>query len=327
MSYENTGKALPYKANGKTGLLLKGDEYVHVDGLLTTKTPLLTEAQDVAGAINELFTSGGGGGDDWQPDPSWPEVPEPGANDVIGLIYISGLSDGRLGAYDSAQMATNNYTGNCIMDWGDGSLDTFADRQAISAHNYSAAGYYIFKHSSNTRLYYTPTTNEKLLIIKYGSNRFLQRGLTARHVQYISFFNPNLPSVCRCSGFSTSPFYRYYSPFGWLDGWSQGITLSGTYSLKKFECATKLLNIPENFLYGSGIETFESPNVELICTSAFSSCESLKSIFVPNCNTVGSNSFLSCLSLKSVSFSEGCAFDVLSFQNCYSLIVKPNGTF
>ena len=51
----------------KEGTLIKGKDVIQLEApevLLSPDTPLLTEAQDVAGAINELFRSGSGGGDD-----------------------------------------------------------------------------------------------------------------------------------------------------------------------------------------------------------------------------------------------------------------------
>lgn len=47
----------------KEGELIKGKDFIRLESplvLLSKKTPLLTEAQDVAGAINELFQSGTG---------------------------------------------------------------------------------------------------------------------------------------------------------------------------------------------------------------------------------------------------------------------------
>ena len=50
--------------SGETGVEIYGRDVIHLNGKVTSKTPLLTTAQDFAGAINELFQSGTGGGDD-----------------------------------------------------------------------------------------------------------------------------------------------------------------------------------------------------------------------------------------------------------------------
>lgn len=50
----------------KEGIEIKGRDVILLDApevLLSPDTPLLTEAQDIAGAINELFQSGGEGSD------------------------------------------------------------------------------------------------------------------------------------------------------------------------------------------------------------------------------------------------------------------------
>lgn len=55
-----------YDENDKEGMIVKGKDVVMLDArevLLSPDTPLLTKAQDVAGAINELFSSGTGGGE------------------------------------------------------------------------------------------------------------------------------------------------------------------------------------------------------------------------------------------------------------------------
>lgn len=49
---------------GDIGVEIYGRDVIHLNGKVTSKTPLLTAAQDFAGAINELFQSGTGGGDD-----------------------------------------------------------------------------------------------------------------------------------------------------------------------------------------------------------------------------------------------------------------------
>ena len=48
------------ESNGETGVEIYGRDVIHLNGKVTSKTPLLTAAQDFAGAINELFQSGSG---------------------------------------------------------------------------------------------------------------------------------------------------------------------------------------------------------------------------------------------------------------------------
>ena len=75
--------------SGKVGSVVHGSDVILLDApevRLSPDTPLLTEAQDIAGAINELFQLDPGGGDEWQRPSDWPLLGEPAANESILLI-------------------------------------------------------------------------------------------------------------------------------------------------------------------------------------------------------------------------------------------------
>ena len=66
MADENYVDLYKDEETGKVGTIIAGKDVVRLNApevLLSPDTPLLTNAQDLAGAINELFQSGGEGGD------------------------------------------------------------------------------------------------------------------------------------------------------------------------------------------------------------------------------------------------------------------------
>jgi hypothetical protein len=89
---------------------------VHVTGKVTTDTPLLTTSQDVAGAINELFTLDPGGGDKWTYPADWIQMPSPASNEVYCVGTIS------LGTSKYGAVVFENYITGSVgtIDWGDG---------------------------------------------------------------------------------------------------------------------------------------------------------------------------------------------------------------
>lgn len=120
---------------------------------------LLTNAQDVRGAINELFQEGAEVDDDWVRPSDWPERPIVNLDDDIYFEYFL-LKDMK---YINLNFFGVNTT-ELIIDWGDGSIDKtssiinnglerfffqkyptkYGPSLSID-HKYSAVGYYWIK--------------------------------------------------------------------------------------------------------------------------------------------------------------------------------------
>lgn len=108
------------------GYMIQGKDciYLNAPKIYPSKdTPLLTDAPDIVGAINELFQDGAGGGDDWSP----PEMPEPEDYEIYLLVDVISVSNA-----DAAKLRINvasgdgnAYTGYgpIAVDWGDGTTD------------------------------------------------------------------------------------------------------------------------------------------------------------------------------------------------------------
>lgn len=123
----------------KEGITVTGKDVVQLNApevYLSPDTPLLTKAQDVAGAINELFSEGEGGGDDddddWQPPEWWIPVPEPEEYEMYFLVnvkssvsvkiqaahwYINGIGSGNWYLFSGV--------GPLSIDWGDGVTESW----------------------------------------------------------------------------------------------------------------------------------------------------------------------------------------------------------
>lgn len=122
------------------GYVVQGKDciYLNAPKIYPSKdTPLLTEAPDIVGAINELFQSGAGGGDaegaiikPWVRPSDWCELPVPEENQVIFLVttayntspYCS-VSTRPLDKYAFPENNGAYPAGLTIdIDWGDGHI-------------------------------------------------------------------------------------------------------------------------------------------------------------------------------------------------------------
>lgn len=144
--------------------------------------PLMTDAQDIVGAINEVFCLGSG--DDWQP----PEMPEPEAYEIYLLVEVVDLISPKLEIRISRPEDAVAGYGPMTVDWGDGTADEWTTdsipipdypdyyKWSTLSHNYAAVGRYLIKISATEHSCFlqkiTPTGNmpySKVLCAKLGS--------------------------------------------------------------------------------------------------------------------------------------------------------------
>lgn len=128
-----SGSAPRNGTNTKEGTLIKGQDFIRLEAtkvLLSKDTPLLTDAQDVAGAINELFSGGGKGGDEsiikpWIRPSDWTLIPAPADNQVIFLITTAWTTVPDCNIYlhpiEQSGFPANI---NASVDWGNGYTST-----------------------------------------------------------------------------------------------------------------------------------------------------------------------------------------------------------
>ena len=166
-----SGSAPRNGTNTKEGTLIKGQDFIRLEAtkvLLSKDTPLLTDAQDVAGAINELFSGGGEGSDEdtYQP----PEMPEPTDYEMYFLVEVVKNSSSENVSVDFEILMTyahfdenDNYwyttdgVGSLTIDWGDGTVSSADgyDIEAYEAGSFVGNGWYDDKYQDIRKHTYT----------------------------------------------------------------------------------------------------------------------------------------------------------------------------
>ena len=145
------------------------------EGKVQSDIPLDTDAQDFAGAINELKKlSEAGGGEDWQPPDWWIPVPEPGEYDIYILIWAVKNDRWNTGMNFELMLcreADNEVGhGNISCDFGDGDV---YNGNGYPRHTYAEEGQYLIRITTdeNTNCWRNSGTNQApWQIVKTGEN-------------------------------------------------------------------------------------------------------------------------------------------------------------
>lgn len=260
-----------------------------------TGSPLLTEAQDVVGAINELFQDGEGGGDDWSPPDWWIPVPEPKENEVLILVdIIDNPQSYSASNWGYMHDGTNNYHGTFTIDYGNGVSGTVKDGNSAPIDintPYTAKGQYIITMVSDDRLFYRPVDQNRntVLMIKCGAN--------------IS---------CRNSGMSAS--YNLYglNRTQYIQLGGEPLIENGFLYNAKCIKKVKYLNSPA-----------EIPDYAFNNLATLSYLEGVNGV-----TSIGQYAFSGCSSLRKIrTLPEDCTFGRDAFMGCYSMpYPRPDGS-
>ena len=313
------------ESTGDIGVEIYGRDVIHLNGKVTSKTPLLTTAQDFAGAINELFQSDPGGGDEeWTFPEHWPEIPEPAPNQVI--VYLEVDEPGYGFPVQFYSHLSDDYFGGGTIDWGDGTVDTVDDSggtgHGIIAHQYTAAGQYIAT--------ITCGTDATGIYAAYLDNSFAG-GVSSSdlHQKWVKAIKVGaLVETCVSSddsltGSNYAAFSRYVNTvYLKFLGKPLFCYFSGMRYLKKIEFGAEITKLA-NYAF-NGCTNLERADfigkISEIPQSAFSNCNGLKSVDLSSAVTIGSNAFQSCFRLKSVTTPLLTEIQgIYAFSNCYSL--------
>lgn len=323
-------------------------EQVNFTGKVTSDTELLTNAQNFADAINELFTDGTEGGE-WQPPDWWIPVPEPEPWEAYFLVCTNATTQFNVNFMSAA--GSVDHRGEHIIDWGDGTIETAVLTALGQTHTYTNAnqqylikitivdttierfwcqpvnidfGVLIIKCGDNFPLYYSGigsllslksiTLSKNLLIYPYGANYKMFKMNSFRELRTIV-----LPTTSDVTG----------------------LDLSGCNILDTIKNTDKIKSIWD-MSYCYGIKNLDVPNCANIGTvesigsdgsvlntiyntsGVFNYCYNLNSINAPLCTNVIENAFQDCYELSSAVFADGCTYGTGAFNNCYSLNPKPN---
>lgn len=349
-----TTESASTSATTKEGVQIKGKDVILLNApevRLSPDTPLLTEAQDVAGAINELFMLDPGGGDDWFPPEDWLTVPEPEPWEACFLVDMQKTLTHQLYFGDPDYNGNQGY-GHITIDWGDGTVDSYDGKEHDEngnttggvawenslKHTYSNNGQYIVKVTTtehNCLLYRADdngASSATLLIAKLGSR-----------IQ-----------LCTYDGASNLwGAFRNCARLHWVVIKSNTqlnyATFQGCYTLRKIDLETKITKIPD-YCFAStyslkypdfsqvvsvGYNAFSSayalkkislPKCTEIGDYAFNNLLTLSEIDAPLCKSVGNNAFYCAYSLEKATFADGCTFGSNAFYYCYNLYPRPDGS-
>ena len=315
--------------SGKEGTMVAGRDVILLDApevLLSPDTPLLTNAQDVAGAINELFSSGGeGGDDDWQPPEGWIDIPEPEAYQVTMLVdtYFTKTS---VSITLTNETGTWSASGAPTIDWGDGTVTVFEPRARGYSHTYDETGQYIITVTgaeNENIIYFTSASYENsILAIKIGTSMGITGSNTDYFVNlvYLKFkgrprheftpFNFQNAYSLICVDFESG--YPY-------DGDFRDSAFQNCYSLKKAPFTRNLKRIPaQMFQNCRSLESVDLSSAVTVEGSTFFNCHSVKKINAPLLENLSRGEFYACYSLLYFSAPKLTLIDEC-FRQCDSL--------
>ena len=308
------------------GMYIKGRDSIYLDAPAiypSRDTPLLTDAQDFVGAINELFQDGGGGGE-WQPPAWWIPVPEPEPYEILVLVWVTSTNK-----YFGLSLV-NNETGQSAegalsCDWGDGTqtnIPTGVWWGGNFSHTFDEPGQYLIKITTTEELNVVQSSNTYCYwqIIKTGSNILFVSDYYNKH-GYIStpFLNHHRLKYIKINNLKGLPADKIGNYF------------ANDYALQKIELKKPIVgNVPNMCFFGNQItdsqQIFDGKSVNIIGGYAFANCYSLRKIILPNCTYIGDYAFQNCYNLEEVVVAEGCTFGKDCFQSCYSLYPRPDGS-
>ena len=312
-SENETGNIVTYEDddNEEYGIEIKGKNVVKLNAdKVLVKTPLLTSAQDLAGAINELFQGGSGETSADSDYEKWLSLPEPASNQAVFLVRaVTGYMSCSIQIgipYDFTEKA-EGYS----IDWGDGTKEIYINYHTLQSHTYNSTGEYTvtFTNICGDNTSAVVYSGAHWIMAKYGDNVYVDKVIGGTSGNQ----------------FSSKSYLRYVKL-------APGTELCANFflgdcSLRKIEFGSALLNIP-NYCF-NGCANLKEVDLKA-CTSigdyAFVDCYSLENAIAPSCTQVGKRAFDSCYRLMKSEFSEDCTFGTDCFWNCYALYPKPDGS-
>jgi hypothetical protein len=305
VEYWSTG---PYKSEdgSEKGLNIKVKDTLFVDGKLKIGT-LPTQAQDVQGAIEELF-QGSSGGDDYgyKNDPYYQyyiNLPEPADNQVIMKAYIG--SDGYTFQMNNGGFDKSGTQSALNIDWGDGSTTDGTSDYGIN-HVYASKGNYtvtvnvteIGSGLPGYAVFYTADASG----MKFGKNTALSEAGTK--LKFAKFLSDTL---------------IFYNSDTYIDN---------TVRLYEFPNLAGNVQIPDDAFsrcYNLEKLNFDNSLLTFIGRSAFADTYNLKEAVYPNCTSVGDQAFYDS-GLVKAEFSPDCVYGEYPFGGAYNLYPVPTAT-
>lgn len=311
-------------------------------------------------AMAKKMFEGGEVEEEWTPPADWPVVPEPSDYEIYFLIKA--LTEKQVFSFVLTNpLNANTGCGDLTIDWGDGTVVSFADGEwTVNSlyHTYEDIGKYVVKISATETSCFFQYINQayensvllmaKLgdeIVINNGSDSHTQLGFRAQYrVQYVKLGGKG--GLARQQTFGIT--YALHKvditippttiPAG---------TFSAAYSLKKFDFS-EVAEISNDAFLNSGFTKIYMPKCTSVGIRGISSCAALhevdlpsvvsigdngiannpylKSVNAPLCMSIGKNGMYNDYTIEKVTVAEGCSFGTGCFSGCYNLIPHPDGS-
>ena len=329
------------KKDSNEGIEIKGKDMIKLNApfvYLSDDTPLLTSAQDLAGAINELFQGGSGGGDEADADyEKWQNLIEPAENQAVFLVRVPNTAAKSI-TMTIGYAIDMYYEDTWTVDWGDGTSSTGYSRQGPVSHDYSAIGEYTVIFTSHmvncnnsaavTSLPTSRTSsNATLVMAKYGDLIHAEsnlNGIALSSQECLRYVKLCDETVFRNSYFQSCRALRTIFFNGTIETVEYNM-FTGCHSLDFSNLKFNILSIGEyafNACYN--LKKIEMPECNTIGKGAFGMCDGLRKAVFPKCYSVSEYAFQACYALNQAVFADNCTFGTDAFSNCYSLYPYPS---
>lgn len=344
--------------SGKAGTVIAGKDVVLLDAsevLLSPDTPLLTNAQDVAGAINELFQSGGEGGDDkWVRPSDWPTLGEPAENQIIMLIttqWALGLPSSGFTVYaNPSGISGKVLSGSLIVDWGDGEVESIPLNGTFQSidHNWynfdgmspptwhkgpvlnNGAHVFVIKITFPDDVYfYCATTRGEPLDIHVGKNvNFYSSMGNFKMIEHIKFFDwvPSNDNIFTDSSHSVIDEGYVLRKVETTIPWKiiPQYMFNRCYSLDEFDFSECEEVMNYGFADCTRLSEIKAPKLTTVGNSSFQACYALKNVNSPKLASAAYSAFTNCRNLENIVHADGWTYTANSFSNCYKYYDNPN---
>ena len=316
------------EATTKEGIEIKGKDVIKLNApeILPPEGMLLTEAQDLVGAINELKKGldegGGDDSDEWVRPSDWIDIPDPEDNQIVMLMDCR-----RYRVAPMIGLWCDGLYAGVTVDCGDGQVITIPEDNSVPlVYTYSSTGQYIMTVTSDyikgidlSTPAYNGGCRYTLRAIKFGANMHAASGnLSSQYgLVYAEFF-----------GEAATYFAIDYN----LECVKAHVPLTETeagcfkqcYNLKYLEGYTdELTTVPNSCFYDCGLEKIILPKATVFdtTTSCISYCRNLKEVYAPLVTSITSGEFASCQALREFTLADGYNANGNTFADNYLLSI------
>lgn len=290
---------------------------------------LKTTAQDIKGAINELFSLGGS----YQISKEWLTLPPALTGEITMLV-----NDTVPLQFYFSNISSTNRTWTCTVDWGDGIVENYNGDDPVDwekTHSYTTGGHQI---SNGTKQYVVTIKN--MVNCKFYNYEAYSAILLASINCDISAFEMMFEysrELCQVDILSGAVIPRYFCECCCA---LKVVNLCNTISIMEdsaFEGCNSLekINLKDCMLTAIGANCFyqcycfrnidlSNSNLTIISQGAFAQCSRLEKVILPSTVTsIQSNAFGICHSLNEINIPSGCTIENGAFNSCSSLHPTP----